>query len=164
MAKTHVLECETFLPLPLETVFEFFSNAENLEAITPKELSFRILTPRPIEMRQGALIDYRLRLHGIPMLWKTEIEVWEPGVRFVDNQLKGPYKRWWHEHTFRAVEGGVIMNDRVEYQLPMGPLGELAHVLFVRRQVQGIFAHRETAIRQALGLDTAPQGELVASS
>ncbi|MBL8048671.1 MAG: SRPBCC family protein [Chthonomonas sp.] len=152
VGKTHVLECETFLPLPLETVFEFFSNAENLETITPKDLQFSILTPCPIEMRQGALIDYRLKLNGIPMTWKTEIEVWEPGVRFVDNQLKGPYKRWWHEHKFREVEGGVIMNDRVEYELPFGPLGEIAHALFVRKKVQGIFGHREAAIRQALGL------------
>lgn len=152
MPKTHVLECETFLPLPIESVFEFFSNAENLEVITPKDLSFRILTPTPIEMKKGALIDYHLKLNGVPMKWKTEIEAWEPNTRFVDNQIAGPYRRWWHEHRFAEVEGGTKMNDRVEYVLPFGPIGELAHMLFVRKKVSGIFAHREAAIRAALGL------------
>lgn len=142
-----VLERETVIERPLDEVFEFFSRAENLEKITPPTLSFKILTPLPIEMRQGAQIDYRIQLMGIPMKWKTEIEAWEPPYRFVDNQLKGPYLRWWHEHRFVAEGDHTRMYDRVEYRVPGGPFEPLVHKLFVGPQVKSIFDHRTEIIR-----------------
>lgn len=150
MPTQYVISRETFLPLPIDEVFEFFSKAENLEAITPDSLKFKIITPLPIEMKEGTKIDYRLSLNGIPMIWKTDIEVWDPPMRFVDNQLKGPYRRWWHEHKFEPVEGGTLMYDHVEYILPFGPLGDLVHALWVKRQVESIFTHRGEAIKKHL--------------
>jgi len=143
---------ETFLPLPRPAVFAFFADARNLEAITPASMRFRILTPLPIEMRAGALIDYRLRLRGIPVRWRTRIEEWVPDRRFVDVQLSGPYRSWRHTHQFEDAEGGTRMRDTVEYELPLGPLGDLAHALFVRREVEGIFDHRNRVIGSLLGL------------
>ena len=104
---THVIEREQLVARELPEVFEFFSRARNLESLTPPWLSFSVLTPEPIEMRPGTLIDYRLRLHGLPMRWRTLIEAWEPEVRFVDRQLRGPYKLWHHTHSFAEVSGGT---------------------------------------------------------
>jgi ligand-binding SRPBCC domain-containing protein len=148
----HTLVRETLLPLPRPAVFAFFADARNLEAITPASLRFRILTPLPIEMRAGALIDYRLSLRGLPMRWRTRIDEWVPDRRFVDVQLSGPYRRWRHTHEFEDAPGGTRMRDTVEYQLPLGPLGDLAHALFVRREVEGIFDHRNRVIGPLLGL------------
>lgn len=150
MAKLYCTETETFLPRPREEVFAFFSDARNLEKITPPFLRFQIMTPLPIEMEAGRIIDYRLRLNGIPIKWKTEISHWEPPFRFVDTQLQGPYRRWVHEHRFESVDGGTRMTDRVEYRLPFGWLGSIAHALFVRRQVESIFAHRTAVIQNLL--------------
>ncbi len=147
----HVLTRTQRIPRPREEVFAFFADARNLERITPPELHFRILTPAPIQLRAGALIDYRLSLFGVPFPWRTEIEIWEPGVRFVDRQLRGPYRRWHHTHTFEDAPGGTLMTDRVEYQVPLGPLGELARRLFVTRQVEGIFDHRRRVIEALFG-------------
>ena len=147
----HVLTRIQRIPSPRQEVFAFFADARNLERITPPELRFRILTPAPIMLRAGALIDYRLSLFGVPFPWRTEIEVWEPGVRFVDRQLRGPYRRWHHTHTFEDAPGGTLMTDRVEYQVPLGPLGELARRLFVTRQVEGIFDHRRRVIEALFG-------------
>ena len=143
----HVLERRQRLPVPAERAFAFFADAHNLEAITPPWLRFRVLTPGAIEMRPGALIEYRLRLHGIPLSWLTRIEVWEPPHRFVDVQLNGPYALWEHTHTF-APDGAdaVVISDRVRYALPLGRLGELARRLFVRRDLDRIFDHRMRAI------------------
>jgi len=143
----HVLERRQRLPVPAERAFAFFGDAHNLEAITPPWLRFRVLTPGAIEMRPGALIEYRLRLHGLPVSWLTRIEVWEPPHRFVDVQLRGPYALWEHTHTFEpAGEGAVVIRDRVRYALPLGWLGELARRLFVRRDLDRIFDHRMRAI------------------
>jgi ligand-binding SRPBCC domain-containing protein len=143
----HRLVREQHLPQSPEEAFEFFGDALNLEAITPPWLKFRVTTPAPIEMRAGTLIDYRLRLHGMPVRWHTRIEVWQPGRRFVDRQLKGPYRAWHHTHEFEADgAGGTIMRDVVRYALPLGALGALAHLLFVRRDVERIFDHRRDAI------------------
>ena len=123
----HVLRREQRLPGTPDEVFPFFADARNLEAITPPWLGFRVLTPAPIELRVGALIEYRLRLRGLPLAWLTRIEDWTPGVRFVDAQLAGPYRLWHHTHEFAPDgAGGTLMRDTVRYALPYWPLGEVA--------------------------------------
>ena len=139
------------LPGDPDRVFEFYSDAANLEAITPPWLDFRIVTPRPIHMGPGTLIEYRLRLHGLPIRWLTRIEAWEPGRRFVDVQLRGPYRLWHHTHSFEPHRNGTLVSDRVRYELPLGPIGELAHRLQVRRDLKRIFDHRIHAVADRLG-------------
>jgi ligand-binding SRPBCC domain-containing protein len=135
----HRFEMEQWLPRPRTEVFPFFADAANLQAITPPWLDFKVVMPGPITMRPGALIDYRLKLRGIPIGWRTEISVWEPPFRFVDRQLKGPYRQWIHEHTFEEKDGGTLCRDRVDYAVPGGTL---VNRLFVRRDVETIFAFR----------------------
>ena len=147
----HRLERSQRIERPLADVFAFFSDAANLEAITPRFLRFRILTPRPIAMREGARIDYQLSLFGVRLRWVTRITAWEPGVRFVDEQESGPYALWRHTHAFRADGNATVMSDVVEYALPFGPLGSLAHRWFVRRTVGRIFDHRCEVIPRLLG-------------
>jgi ligand-binding SRPBCC domain-containing protein len=144
----YLLETEQWFPKPPPDVFDFFADAGNLETITPPFLQFRIVTPRPIDMRAGRLIDYRLRLHGIPIRWRTEIEVWEPRVRFVDRQLRGPYRLWHHEHTFTPLDGGTLVKDAVTYMVPGGAL---VHALFVKGDVRRIFEYRREILRSVLG-------------
>jgi ligand-binding SRPBCC domain-containing protein len=146
----YVLERSQRLDRPVDEVFAFYAEARNLEAITPPWLGFRVLTPGAIAMRPGALIEYRLRLHGVPLRWRTRIEVWEPPRRFVDVQVRGPYALWEHTHDFAPVDGGVEIRDRVRYALPLGVLGRLAHTLFVRRDLERIFAFRAAAVAGAL--------------
>jgi ligand-binding SRPBCC domain-containing protein len=144
----HVLEREMRIARPRSEVFAFFADAKNLEALTPDSLHFEILTPHPIAMRAGTLIDYRLRLLGIPFRWRTLIESFEPERQFVDTQLKGPYAYWHHTHTFEDLpDGGTLMHDHVKYALPLGPLGEIARVLFVDRQLAQIFDFRTAKLR-----------------
>ena len=143
----HTLRREQRLPGTPDEVFPFFAEAGNLEAITPPWLSFRIATPRPIVMGVGTLIEYRLRLRGLPISWLTRIEVWEPGERFVDQQMRGPYALWHHTHEFApAPGGGTVMRDTVRYALPFGPLGVLAHRLFVHRDLARIFDFRANEV------------------
>ncbi|MEJ2538448.1 MAG: SRPBCC family protein [Gemmatimonadota bacterium] len=141
---------ETFLPLPVEQVHGFFSDAGNLEHITPPELRFDIVTRLPVEMSAGTLLDYRLRLFGVGFRWRTRITVWDPPHRFVDEQLRGPYQQWVHLHTFEPTAGGTRMVDRVRYQLPLHPLSMPATRL-VRHQLHRIFSYRDEAIRDRLG-------------
>jgi ligand-binding SRPBCC domain-containing protein len=145
------LEREQILPLPPEEAFAFFADALQLEAITPPWLHFRVLTPAPIEMRAGTEIEYRLRLHGVPVRWLTRIEVWEPGRRFVDLQLRGPYSVWHHTHSFTPHPDGTSMRDLVRYALPLGALGRVAGGAFVRRDLERIFDFRREAIAAQLG-------------
>jgi uncharacterized protein YbjT (DUF2867 family)/ligand-binding SRPBCC domain-containing protein len=152
---TEIFEREQVVHRPLGDVFAFFSDAANLEAITPPELRFRILTPLPIEMRAGTTIDYQLSLHGLPFRWQTEIVEWEEGRRFVDVQRRGPYALWEHTHTFEAVNGGTLIRDRVRYRLPFGPLGTLVNRLRVRRDVGRIFDHRRVVIDRLLPPESA---------
>jgi ligand-binding SRPBCC domain-containing protein len=149
--RVHQLERSQRLPGPPDQAFAFFADALNLEAITPPWLSFRVITPGPIEMRAGALIEYRLKLHGVPVRWLTRIEEWEPGRRFVDVQMRGPYRLWHHTHTFEADgEGGTVVRDSVRYALPLGPVGELAHRLFVARDLRRIFDHRLASVSKVM--------------
>jgi ligand-binding SRPBCC domain-containing protein len=138
----HVLDRSQVLPGTPEEVFPFFADARNLEAITPPFLSFAVVTPEPIEMRVGTLIQYRLRLHGVPIRWLTSIQAWDPPHRFIDTQVTGPYGLWHHTHTFEPHPDGTLMRDVVRYAIPFGPLGELAHRLFVARDVERIFDFR----------------------
>jgi ligand-binding SRPBCC domain-containing protein len=143
------------LPLPLEQVFAFFSDAGNLQAITPEWVGFEILTPRPIAMQAGALIDYRIRLHGIPLRWRTQITVWDPPYRFVDEQLRGPYTLWRHEHRFEKTIDGTLMTDAISYRMMLDwvPGASLIHRFFVRPDLERIFNYRRSALTRALGLE-----------
>jgi ligand-binding SRPBCC domain-containing protein len=139
------------VPRPLDEVFEFFSNAENLEKLTPEFLGFRILTPVPIRMEAGTRIAYRLRLWGITVRWLTRIEDWDPPRSFLDVQVRGPYRQSRHRHHFQpAPDGGTIMTDRVELQMPYGPLGVLAYYLLVRRALTDIFEYRATVLERLI--------------
>jgi ligand-binding SRPBCC domain-containing protein len=149
----HVLERDQTLPRERDRVFAFFADAFNLEAITPPWLGFRVVTPGPIEMGPGTLIEYRLRLHGLRVDWLTRIEIWEPGRRFVDTQVRGPYRVWRHTHVFEDHPEGTLVRDRVSYAIPLGPLGELARLLFVRRDLDRIFDYRHSAVAEALGAE-----------
>jgi ligand-binding SRPBCC domain-containing protein len=149
----HTLRREQTLPGTPDEVFPFFADAGNLEAITPPYLRFEIVTPRPIAMGEGTLIEYHLRLHGLPISWLTRIEVWEdthPPLRFVDQQLRGPYALWHHTHEFEAAPEGTLMRDTVRYAIPFGPLGELAHALFVKRDVNRIFDYRMAEVSRRI--------------
>jgi ligand-binding SRPBCC domain-containing protein len=151
---THRYRTEIELPLGIEEVFVFFADPRNLERITPPELSFEILTPEPLEIREGTLIDYRLRLFGVAFRWRARISAWAPPDRFVDEQMEGPYKLWIHEHLFAARNGSTVIQDEVQYRLPFWPVGELAYP-GVRAEVERIFRFRRDAIRRALLGDQA---------
>jgi len=142
----YTLRREQFVARPLEEVFEFFSDARNLQVITPPWLNFQILTPGPIDIKPGLLLDYRLKWHGFTIAWRTEIETWDPPHTFTDKQVRGPYKLWRHTHTFAEVEGGTHMTDHVDYELPLGPLGTIAHQMGVRRDLEQVFDYRQKVI------------------
>lgn len=160
MSRVRKLRFVTVLPGKLEEVFNFFADAENLGEITPPWLHFTICSPRPIEMDVGTLIDYRIRLRGVPMKWRTRIAAWEPCQRFIDEQMNGPYSLWRHEHVFEEVTDSsgrvhVRMTDDVEYALPMGLLGELAQRLFVGRDLERIFMFRTRRIQEIFAVRDA---------
>ena len=144
------METRQWLPRPLADVFTFFADAGNLEAITPPWLRFRILTPRPIAMRAGARIRYRIRLRGLPIGWETEITAWDPPRRFVDEQLRGPYRVWIHEHEFAERDGGTEVRDRVRYAVPGGFIVDR---VVVRRDVRRIFEHRARRLEELFSVD-----------
>ncbi len=155
--RVHVLKREQRLPGPPEAVFAFFADARNLEAITPPLLRFRVLTPDPIVMGVGTFLQYRLRLHGIPVMWNTTIQQWDPPHGFVDVQVRGPYRLWHHTHAFEHDgSGGTVMRDTVCYAIGFGALGELAHRLLVRRDVEAIFDFRADALGAAEGAPARP--------
>jgi ligand-binding SRPBCC domain-containing protein len=146
----HVLTRSLTLDLPRREVFDFFADAVNLERITPPELRFHILTPSPIDVRKDTLIDYQLKLRGLPLKWKTIISVWNPPFEFVDEALKSPYKQWIHRHTFTELEKNkTLIEDEVRYRLPFEPVGDAAH-FFVRRELNYIFAFRQQAVARIL--------------
>ena len=156
MPPPFILRAEQFIPRPLSEVFEFFSDARNLQRLTPAWMHFRILSVDPETVQQGTLIRYSLRWRIFPIHWTTEITVWEPPHRFVDVQLKGPYKLWRHQHRFVAEANGTRILDEVQYLLPFGPLGRIAHALKVKKDVEGIFAYRKDAVRQVFGENGHP--------
>lgn len=139
------LTAEMFVGLPIEEVFDFFADARELGRITPPWVNFKILTPMPIELKQGSLLDYQIRLHGIPIKWRTEICVWEPCKRFVDQQLRGPYKKWYHEHVFESVAGGTLVKDNVHYIVPFGAM---VNRFFVQPDLEKIFRFRHDTLEQ----------------
>ncbi len=143
--RTSRFETTFWLPRPREEVFPFFADARNLERITPPWLHFRIVSPLPMVMAAGTVIDYRLRLHGVPLAWRSRIALWEPPHRFVDEQLSGPYRRWIHEHVFLEEAGGTRCLDRVEYAAPGG---RLVDRLLVRKDLERIFAFRAAVLEE----------------
>jgi hypothetical protein len=149
--RTRTLHTEQWLPRPIEEVFAFFSDAYNLDVLTPPWLHFRILTPRPIVMHEGTQIEYRLRWHRLPIYWRTQIGSWEPPFRFLDQQIKGPYQKWVHEHTFERCEGGTLMRDRVEYAVYGWILEPLLVRFLVGRDVERIFEYRRQKMQELFG-------------
>jgi len=150
------LERSQYVPLPVEETFAFFSDAYNLEELTPGWLGFRILTAPLVAMERGTIIEYVLTLHRIPVRWRTEIIEWEPGRRFVDKHVEGPFSLWEHTHAFEERDGGTIIRDTVLYRMPFGPLGSIAHRVLVARDLERIFDYRREAVDRLLGREAAP--------
>jgi ligand-binding SRPBCC domain-containing protein len=152
----YLLARDQSLPAGIDEVFAFFSDARNLEAITPRWLDFRILTAAPIRMAPGAEIEYELRWRVFPIRWKTVITRWEPPRLFTDEQVKGPYRVWRHTHSFEPDPGGTVMRDEVRYELPLGILGRAAHAIRVRRDLERIFDHRAAEIGRVFATGRYP--------
>ncbi len=150
-----IFEREQWVPHPLADVFAFFSDAHNLEALTPEFLHFKVLSTSTAALGEGTLINYRLSLHGLPMHWQSRIEEWQPGKKFVDQQIKGPYSLWQHTHEFEAVDGGTLIRDRVRYRLPLGALGDLVAGGFVGNDLERIFDYRYATIAERFGARSA---------
>jgi len=154
MAQAYHLERIQLIPQSLLEVFAFFADAGNLETLTPEFLHFRILTPLPIYMDTGTLIDYWLRLFGVPFSWRTQIQIFKPQRRFIDIQVAGPYRFWHHLHEFAVIADGTSMRDVVDYALPFGPLSTVAHALLVRRMLDRIFDYRRDCIAEIFPVRT----------
>jgi ligand-binding SRPBCC domain-containing protein len=153
--RTYVYESALFVHSPIATVFDFFSDARNLERITPPSLRFEIVTPGPLRMAAGAVVDYRLRLYGISFRWQSEIALWDPPNCFVDVQRRGPYRLWIHRHTFSTRNDGTTIEDQVTYAVHGG---RLAQRLFVARELNKIFAYRHRKLREIFQADKTPAG------
>ena len=145
--KIYTFYKEQFVPSDLDTVFEFFSRPENLEKITPSSMGFNIITPTPIDMKEGAIIDYTVKIMGVPMRWRTMITSYKKNEYFVDEQLKGPYSYWHHKHTFKEVEGGVLIIDEITYALPIQAFRLIVHPVLIKPQLNQIFNFRFQTIK-----------------
>jgi ligand-binding SRPBCC domain-containing protein len=154
--RERILEREQFIPAPIEAVCARFADIENLEAITPPWLHFEILSEQPVVVQTGTIIEHRLRLHGIPIRWRTLIERWDPPHGFTDTQVRGPYATWIHTHSFTPVDGGTLARDHVRYRIGYGPIGDLALHLFVLRDIERIFDYRRDAIHRLLATGQEP--------
>ena len=146
--KIYHLKREQFVKHSRDEVFEFFGKADNLERITPSSLGFNLLTPAPIRMHTGTLIDYTVKPMGFPIRWRTMITEFDPPNGFTDEQLKGPYSFWHHKHTFKDEDNGTLITDEVRYVIPFGIFGRFAYLLFIRRQLKKIFDFREKAVAE----------------
>lgn len=144
--KKYILKKEQFINKPLKEVFSFFEKPENLSEITPKNLGFQILNSIPIKMEKNALINYKIKILGIPLYWTTKITDYNPPLSFTDEQLKGPYSLWRHTHVFVECNGGTLMTDEVLYSIPYGIFGEIAHKIYVKKELENIFKFREKVI------------------
>lgn len=148
MARERKFASTTWIPVPIETAFQFFSKPENLDRITPPWLDFQILTPLPVELRSGTLLHYRLKLHGIPVKWQTQIVEWNPPFHFVDLQLRGPYRKWVHTHTFVEKDNGTVIEDNVTYAVPGFFLEPLINKWFVEPDIIRIFEYRRNQLTE----------------
>ncbi len=157
--KIREFKSEIWLPVAPETLFPFFADAANLETITPPWLNFKILTPEKIEMQEGALIEYKLAIHGVAVRWRTRISFWQPPRCFVDEQLRGPYRKWVHRHTFEACDGGTRVRDRVEYAVPFD---FAVHRWFVRPDIEKIFRYRSEQLQRRFGGESCADEEAAA--
>ena len=144
--KTYEIHTTQVINRPIEEVFAFFSKPENLAVITPEKLGFKILTPTPIEMNKGRLIDYLIHLMGIPVHWRTIITDYDPPHMFIDQQLKGPYSLWHHTHTFKKIKNGGEIKDHIIYSIPFGWIGQLLHKFWIKKDLNNIFSHRKKVI------------------
>ena len=152
--KIFYFEKEIYIERPVAEVFDFFSRAENLEKVTPPQLQFQILTPLPIVMKAGTIIDYKLKVHHIPLSWQTEISEWDPPYRFTDIQVRGPYRKWIHQHIFENSGSGTRMKDLLEYAIPGGILSSIINHLLVRKDIESIFQFREKRYREIFQIET----------
>ena len=146
--KVYKIETSQYIKRSLTKVFDYFSRPENLAEITPSDLNFRILTPQPLEMKQGTIIDYTITLFKIPVHWRTLITTYEPPFKFVDEQIKGPYSLWHHTHFFKEVPGGVEIHDTVCYSIPFGFFGRLLHAIWIKKDLEYIFEYRKNVINE----------------
>ena len=145
--KVYTFYKEQFVPSDMDTVFEFFSRPENLEKITPSSMGFNIITPTPIEMKEGAIIDYTVKILGVPVRWRTMITSYKENEYFVDEQLKGPYSYWHHKHTFKEVDGGILIIDEITYALPIQAFRKIVHPVLIKPQLNQIFDFRFQTIK-----------------
>ena len=146
-----IYECEQWVPKTIEEIFPFFAEAKNLEKITPPHLRFHIVGMNTETINKGTLIDYKLQLYGVPFKWKTKISEFEPNKMFIDEQLKGPYSKWVHLHTFEQINGGTLLKDLVHYRIPMGALGKILLGRFIRKDIEKIFNYRKSVIAELFG-------------
>ena len=147
--KTYSIKFEQFIDLPINDVFDFFSKPENLSLITPPRLKFDIMTPSPIEMKEGQLIDYSLTImYFIKLRWRTLITDYKKPYQFVDQQIKGPYSLWHHTHTFEQKNGGTVIKDAVTYAIPFGIIGQLIHAIYIKYDIKGIFEYRHKILNK----------------
>lgn len=142
---------EQFVSTPIESLFPFFARPENLERITPASLCFSILSPSPVPMHTGALIDYRIYIRGIPQRWRTRIVEYDPPLGFVDEQVQGPFRLWIHRHTFVPAKSGTTILDEVRYAPPLGSIGRFVHAVYIERELRRIFAYRRSKIAELFG-------------
>ena len=148
--KYHEFKEKQFIDLPIEEVFNYFSNPSNLQKITPKYLNFKIKNNPPFIMKKGQLFEYRLRVRGIPITWISLISSYDPPYSFIDEQIKGPYSSWHHTHLFKEENGGTVIIDEVKYTLPLGLIGKIVNLIWVKKDLDKIFQYRQKIIEKTL--------------
>ena len=159
--REYKLTCGLWLPMPVQDVFPFFADAANLSRITPPWLKFTVTSPQPIAIEAGCTLDYTIRWLGIPMKWRTLIPLYEPPLQFKDQQISGPYAKWVHLHSFDSRDSGTVVHDEVQYRLPWGFVGHMAHALLVRRQLEGIFNFRQRSLTSILLADNKQAARVI---